>query len=111
MPNFLTKLKKLLTEPILSPAPESYYQDFDELWDSGQPFTQHTLDNCITTALEAETLEEAIQGLNLANKTADQLEDLAWAFAFWNGNSKEPPTEREEALATACLNQLDGIEL
>ena len=61
-------------------------------------------------ALEADTLEEALTHIQLDLMTIDELEDLSCMFAFNSGSSKIPPTEREEALAGACLDQLDKLE-
>ena len=61
-------------------------------------------------ALEADTLEEALTHIQLDLMTIDELEDLSCMFAFNSGSSKIPPTEREDALAGACLDQLDKLE-
>ena len=63
-----------------------------------------------TQALKAPTLEEAALILDVESKTNEELEELAWVFAFWNGNSAIPPTEREDALAGLCLDELDKRE-
>ena len=61
-------------------------------------------------ALKAASVESALFHLKLNTLTIDELEDLAWCFAFNNGNSKIAPSERESALATACLEQIDKLE-
>ena len=61
-------------------------------------------------ALQAETIEESITILNVESRSDEDLEEMAIAFAFWNGDSSIPPTEREEALATICLNELEKRE-
>ena len=61
-------------------------------------------------ALAAPTLEEAIAIVDVSSKTNQELEDLAIAFAFWNGDSRIPPTEREDALAEVCLDELERRE-
>ena len=61
-------------------------------------------------ALKAPSLEEAIAIVDVSSKTNEELEDLAWIFAFWNGNSRIPPTEREDALAGVCLDELERRE-
>ena len=60
-----------------------------------------------TQALNAPTLEEAALILDVESKTNEELEELAWVFAFWNGDSRIPPTEREEELAGLCLDELN----
>ena len=66
--------------------------------------------NIFYQAIKAPTVEEAITILELDTLDATQLEDLAWCFAFNNGDSQKAPTERESALATACLSQLEKLE-
>tara|TARA_R110002012_G_scaffold316000_1_gene530492 strand:+ start:542 stop:799 length:258 start_codon:yes stop_codon:yes gene_type:complete len=58
-------------------------------------------------ALEAPTLEEAIFILDVKSQSTEDLEEMAWSYAFLNGDSSVPPTEREEALAGVCLDELD----
>ena len=66
--------------------------------------------NNFNAALIANSHEEAIECLNLQSLSIDELEDLAWCFAFNNGNSKIPPSDREEVCASACLEQIDLLE-
>ena len=66
--------------------------------------------NIFFQAIKAPTTEEAIAILELDTLDATQLEDLAWCFAFNNGDSQKAPTERESDLATACLDQLEKLE-
>ena len=66
--------------------------------------------NVFFQALKASTVEEAVTLLELDKLTVDELEELAWCFAFNNGDSRIAPTERESALATACLDQLEKLE-
>ena len=61
-------------------------------------------------ALKAPTLEEAIAIVDVSSQTNKELEELAWVFAFWNGDSRIPPTEREDALAEVCLDELERRE-
>ena len=61
-------------------------------------------------ALKARTLEEAIAIVDVSSKTNEELEDAAWIFAFWNGDSRIPPSEREDALAGVCLDELERRE-
>ena len=64
----------------------------------------------IAEALNAPTLDEAIAIVDVSSKDNEELEDLAWTFAFWNGDSRIPPSEREDALAGVCLDELDRRE-
>ena len=61
-------------------------------------------------AMTADTNEEAIEHLNLPLLTIEELEDLAWCFAFNNGSSKKEPSDRESACASACLERIDLLE-
>ena len=61
-------------------------------------------------ALEATSIEEAKLILDVESKTNQELEDMAIDFAFWNGNSKVPPTEWEDTLANICLDALEQNE-
>ena len=61
-------------------------------------------------AMTADTNEEAILHLNLPLLTIEELEDLAWCFAFNNGSSKKAPSDRESACASACLERIDLLE-
>ena len=73
--------------------------------------TQQLMENFrFNAALKAASVESALFHLKLNTLTIDELEDLAWCFAFNNGNSKIAPSERESALATACLEQIDKLE-
>ena len=67
-------------------------------------FNQHV------EALNAQTIEEAKLILDVESKTKQELEDMAIDFAFWNGDSKVPPTEWEDTLANICLDELEKIE-
>ena len=66
--------------------------------------------NVFFQALKASTVEEAITLLELDKLTVEELEELAWCFAFNNGDSRIAPSDRESALATACLDQLEKLE-
>ena len=66
--------------------------------------------NIFFQALKAPTVEEAVVLLELDKLTIDELEELAWCFAFNNGDSRIAPSDRESALATACLDQLEKLE-
>ena len=67
--------------------------------------------NCnFYAALNSETVEEALTHIDLKDMTSEELEDLAWCFAFNNGNSKIPPSEMEGALASVCLDQIYKLE-
>ena len=61
-------------------------------------------------AIDALTLEEAIAIIDVSSKDNEELEEIAWIFAFWNGDSRIPPTEREEDLAGVCLDELERRE-
>ena len=61
-------------------------------------------------ALNADTLEEGLKHIQLTEMSIDELEDLAWMYAFNSGSSKIPPTQRESELADACLTQIDKLE-
>ena len=61
-------------------------------------------------AMTADTNEEAIEHLNLPLLTIEELEDLAWCFAFNNGSSKKAPSDRESACASACLDRIELLE-
>ncbi len=61
-------------------------------------------------AMTAETNEQAIKALDLKSLSINELEDLAWCFAFNNGSSKKAPSDRESACASACLEQIDLLE-
>ena len=61
-------------------------------------------------AMTADTNEQAIEHLNLPLLTIEELEDLAWCFAFNNGSSKKAPSDRESACASACLERIDFLE-
>ena len=61
-------------------------------------------------ALNADTLEEALSHIQLGAMSIEELEDLACMFAFNNGSSRIPPTEREEELAGACLDKIEELE-
>ena len=61
-------------------------------------------------AIDALTLEEAIAIIDVSSKDNEELEEMAWIFAFWNGDSRIPPTEREEDLAGVCLDELERRE-
>ena len=61
-------------------------------------------------AITADTNEQAIEHLKLKLLSIDELEDLAWCFAFNNGDSKKAPSDRESACASACLDQIDLLE-
>ena len=63
-----------------------------------------------SAALKAASLESALFHLKLHTLTIEELEDLAWCFAYNNGSSKIAPSERESALATACLEQIEKLE-
>ena len=58
-------------------------------------------------ALNAPTLEEAIAILEVKSQSTEDLEEMAWSYAFLNGDSSVPPTEREDALAGVCLDELE----
>ena len=66
--------------------------------------------NIFFQALKAPTVEEAIALLELDKLTVEELEDLAWCFAFNNGDSRIAPSDRESALAHACMDQLEKLE-
>ena len=66
--------------------------------------------NIFFQALKASTVEEAITLLELDKLTIEELEEMAWCFAFNNGDSRIAPTERESALAHACMDQLEKLE-
>ena len=66
--------------------------------------------NVFFKALKAPTNEEAIALLELDTLTVEELEDLAWCFAFNNGDSRVAPSDRESALAHACMDQLEKLE-
>ena len=67
--------------------------------------------NCnFNAALNSKSVEEALTHIDLEDMTIEELEDLAWCFAFNNGNSKIPPSDMEEALASVCLSQIDKLE-
>ena len=67
--------------------------------------------NCnFNAALNSETVEEALTHIDLEDMTIEELEDLAWCFAFNNGNSKVAPSDMESALASVCLDQIDKLE-
>ena len=67
--------------------------------------------NCnFYAALNSYTVEEALTHIDIEDMTIEELEDLAWCFAFNNGNSKIPPSDMEEALAGVCLDQIDKLE-
>ena len=66
--------------------------------------------NTFSQALKSSTVEEAITLLELDKLTIEELEDLAWCFAFNNGNSRIAPSDRESALASACLDQIEKLE-
>jgi len=61
-------------------------------------------------ALTAPTNEEAVALLELDKLTIEELEELAWCFAFNNGDSRIAPSDRESALAYACMDQLEKLE-
>ena len=61
-------------------------------------------------AMTADTNEQAIEHLNLPLLSIEELEDLAWCFAFNNGSSKKAPSDRESACASACLERIDLLE-
>ena len=61
-------------------------------------------------AMNAPTIEEGIAILYAEERTEEEWEELAWCFAFNNGSSHIPPTEREDALAAACLDKLEEME-
>ena len=61
-------------------------------------------------ALNSQSVEEALTHINLKDMTVEELEDLAWCFAFNNGSSKIPPSDIESALAGVCLDQIDKLE-
>ena len=66
--------------------------------------------NIFYQALKASTVEEAITLLELDKLTVEELEELAWCFAFNNGDSQIAPSDRESALAHACMDQLEKLE-
>ena len=66
--------------------------------------------NIFYQALKASTVEEAITLLELDKLTVKELEELAWCFAFNNGDSQIAPSDRESALAHACMDQLEKLE-
>ena len=66
--------------------------------------------NSFNQALTASTDRRAIALLELDKLTVEELEDLAWCFAFNNGDSRVAPSNRESALANACLDQLEKLE-
>ena len=61
-------------------------------------------------AMTADTNEQAIEYLNLQLLSIEELEDLAWCFAFNNGSSKKAPSDRESACASACLERIELLE-
>tara|TARA_R110002012_G_scaffold169336_1_gene333221 strand:- start:292 stop:501 length:210 start_codon:yes stop_codon:yes gene_type:complete len=61
-------------------------------------------------ALTASTDKKAIALLELDKLTVEELEELAWCFAFNNGDSRIAPSKRESALAHACMDQLEKLE-
>ena len=61
-------------------------------------------------ALTASTDKKAIALLELDKLTVEELEELAWCFAFNNGDSRIAPSNRESALAHACMDQLEKLE-
>jgi hypothetical protein len=66
--------------------------------------------NVFYQALKASTVEEAVTLLELDKLTIEELEDLAWDFAFNNGDSRIAPSDRESTLADACLDQIEKLE-
>ena len=67
--------------------------------------------NCdFYAALNSQSVEEALTHIDLEDMTIEELEDLAWCFAFNNGNSKIAPSDMESALASVCLEQIDKLE-
>ena len=67
--------------------------------------------NCdFYAALNSKSVEEALTHIELEDMTIEELEDLAWCFAFNNGNSKVAPSDMESALASVCLDQIDKLE-
>ena len=61
-------------------------------------------------AMTADTNEQAIEHLNLPLLSIEELEDLAWCFAYMNGSSKKAPSEREAFCASACLDRINLLE-
>ena len=61
-------------------------------------------------AMTADTNEEAILHLNLPLLSIEELEDLAWCFAYMNSSTKKAPSDRESACASACLERIELLE-
>ena len=61
-------------------------------------------------AMAALTIEDGLAVLKSKLHSVEQWEDLAWGFAFYNGNSQIPPSEREEAFAGFCMDKIDELE-
>ena len=61
-------------------------------------------------AMAAPTIEDGLAVLKSKTHSLEQWEDLAWSFAFNNGNSRVPPSEKEEALANFCMDKIDELE-
>ena len=57
-------------------------------------------------ALAVESLEEALQLLDLDNQTPEDLEGLAFSYGFHS----KVMTQRESDLTNACLDKLEELE-
>ena len=88
------------------PVTEKPKMVYDKTIETNKPMSNFPFNE----AMNAPTIEEGIAILYAEERTEEEWEELAWCFAFNNGSSAIPPTEREDALAAACLDKLEEME-
>ena len=95
-------IDKWLDQPSVHHDPPPPVDLVAEMW---KKHREEEIDKTFDEAMNAPTIDDALVILESKTHSSEDWTNLSWAFAFNNGNTRIPPSEREDALASFCLDK------